>query len=73
MSTPTGDPDTGATKPICMFLASGEGACGINSIAATAATITIKITIIASIFFCKYTSLAFFFSISKQTANKINS
>jgi hypothetical protein len=56
-----------------MFLASAEGACGANSIAATTAMIIITTTIIASNFFCKLSSSLFFVCyISKCTANKIN-
>jgi hypothetical protein len=56
MSVPTGDLDIGATKPIFIFRASGDGAFGNNCKVATVATIIIIATIKASIFFCKFTS-----------------
>jgi hypothetical protein len=61
MSTPTGDPDTGATKPMLMFRASAEGAgFDDNSIAATAEIAIIATIIKASIFLFKFASSLFF-------------
>lgn len=63
----------GATKPILMFRASGEGAGFVkNSKAATVEMIITIITAKAIIFLFKYTSLRFFLSISNDFANKIN-
>jgi hypothetical protein len=59
MSCPIDEPN-GATKPIFMSLASGDGGLGTNSQAATDAMTITATTIIASIFFCKLTSSSFF-------------
>jgi hypothetical protein len=62
MSTPTGDPDTGATKPMTMFRASGDAVGVYNSIAATddITMITITATTSTKIFFRKYQYLSIF-------------
>jgi hypothetical protein len=60
MSCPTGDLETGATKPITMFRASDVDAADACPVAVPMEVMMIKAIITANIFFCIPSILSFF-------------